>query len=331
MKAALVQKFDALDDLAVVEVNDPSPKRGEILIDVVAADVTHPDLLVVEGKYQNKLPLPFSPGKAAGGRVISVGDGVTEFSVGDRVMAQVEFGAHAEKLCAVQEHCVKVPDGISFQDVAALGLAYQTAWFGLKDRASMQEGEVVLVLGASGSVGMATVQLAKALGASVVIAATRGMGNAEQLHAMGADHVLDLTIANLQDELRAQVGRCSNGHGADIVIDPVGGDAHAAAMRSLAWRGRLVVVGFTSGTVPTIRANYLLVKNIAVSGLQWFDYRERRPQDVRDAQSAIFSLLKQGKIKPPIKYEFDLDHAKDALILLRDGNVGGHIIIHMPD
>jgi NADPH2:quinone reductase len=216
---------------------------------------------------------------------------------------------------------------MTFDKAAALGLAYQTAWFALKDRAGLQPGEVVLALGASGGVGMASLQVAKALGARLVIAGVRGKSNAELARASGADHVIDLGEPDLRDGLRAQVQSMTGGHGADIVIDPVGGDAHAAALRALAWCGRMVIIGFASGQIPAIKANYLLVKNIAVIGLQWSDYRDRAPGRVADAQRELFALHQQGLIDPHISRRLPLERFAEGLRTLRDGGVQGKIIL----
>jgi NADPH2:quinone reductase len=327
MKAVWVRNFAPIADIRVEEVPGPVPGSNEVVVDVVAAEANYPDLLVVEGKYQVKPPLPFAPGKAAAGRVAATGAGVTGLHVGDRVAVQVEYGAYAEKVVANANSCFRMPDGMPFETGAALGLVYQTAWFALKDRARFEPGHSVLVLGASGGIGMASVQLAKALGARIVIGGVLGAANADIAKRAGADHVIELGDPDLRDTLRQQVARLTDGAGADIVIDPVGGDAHAAAIRALAWCGRLVVIGFASGTIPTIKANYLLVKNIEVSGLQWSDYRERQPERVKAAQHEIFDLYSQGKLAPVISRTVPLVDFAVALGLLRDGKAQGKIIL----
>jgi NADPH2:quinone reductase len=327
MKAVWVRQFAPIADIRVEDVPDPAPGPGEVVVDVAAAEANYPDLLVVEGKYQIKPPLPFAPGKAAAGRIAAVGSGVSGLGVGDRVAVQVEYGAYAEKVVANASSCFRMPDGMPFETGAALGLVYQTAWFALKDRARFEPGQTVLVLGGSGGIGMASVQLAKALGARTVIGGVLGAANAEVAKRAGADHVIELGDPDLRDTLRQQVARLTDGAGADIVIDPVGGDAHAAAIRALAWCGRLVVIGFASGTIPTIKANYLLVKNIEVSGLQWSDYRERQPERVKAAQREIFDLYSQGKLAPVISRTVPLADFAVALGLLRDGQAQGKIIL----
>ncbi|HVL71469.1 MAG TPA: NADPH:quinone oxidoreductase family protein [Beijerinckiaceae bacterium] len=322
-----MRDFAPFEQIGVAEAPDPEPGAGEVVVEVVAAEANYPDILVIEGKYQIKPPLPFSPGKAAAGRIAAVGPGVSGFSPGDPVAVQVEYGAYAEKVRARAEHCFPMPEGMPFDKGAALGLVYQTAWFALRERASFRPGESVLVLGASGGIGVASVQLAKAFGARTVIAGVLGEANAEVARAAGADHVLDLGDADLHENLRAQVASWTDGKGADIVIDPVGGAANAAALRAMAWCGRLVIIGFASGEIPAIRANYLLVKNIAVSGLQWSDYRDRTPERVAEAQREIFALYTAGRIDPYISRHVPLANFHEALRLLRDGKAQGKIIL----
>lgn len=329
MKAVTVHAFAPFETVGIEEVADPVAGPGEVVVDVVVAEVNYPDIMVIEGNYQFKPPLPFSPGKAAAGRVSAVGAGVEALAPGDAVALQVEYGAYAEKIKVRAENCFRMPPGMPFDKAAALGLAYQTAWFALKDRAGLQPGEAVLALGASGGVGMASLQLAKALGAKPVIAGVRGAANAGLALRWGADHVIDLADPDLHDALRARVLDMTGGHGADIVVDPVGGDAHAASLRALAWCGRVVIVGFASGQVPAIKANYLLVKNIAVIGLQWSDYRDRTPARVAAAQRELFALYQQGRIDPHISSRLPLGRFVEGLRTLRDGKVQGKVILEV--
>ncbi len=327
MKAAIVNAFATIDGVAIEERPDLMPGAGEVVVEVAAAEMNFPDLLVIEGKYQIKPPLPFSPGKGAAGRVARVGPAVDGFARGDRVACQVEYGAYAEQVLARAQNCFPVPDRIDFGTAAALGLAYQTAYFALKDRARLAAGETVLVLGATGTVGMASIELAKSFGAATVMAGVRGAAGATRVRAAGADHVVDLSGADIRDRLKDEIAALTDGRGVDVIIDPVGGEAHAAALRALAWRGRLVVIGFASGEIPAIRTNYLLVKNIAVSGLQWSDYRERTPDAVAAAQREIFALHLEGKLAPVIARRFPLADVRAALAALRDGETRGRIIL----
>lgn len=327
MKAVLVRDFAPFEEAVLADVADPVPGKGEVLVDVRAAESNYPDILVIEGRYQIKPPLPFSPGKAAAGVVSALGEGVTGIAAGDRVAVQVEYGAYAGKLVARAESCFPMPAGMAFETAAALSLVYQTSWFALVERGGFRPGETVLVLGASGGVGSAAIQLAKALGASVVIACTRGEEGARVARSLGADHVVDTGMDDLREGLRAEVNAVTGGRGADVVIDPVGGEAHAAAIRAMAWCGRMVIVGFAAGDIPTIRSNYLLVKNIAVLGLQWSDYRDREPEKVVAVQQKIFSLWKEGRLDPHISAVLPLEHFHKALDALKNGKAKGKIIL----
>ncbi len=327
MQAVIVEQFGPVDEATVRTVPDPVPGAGEVLVSVRAADINFPDILVMEGAYQVKPPLPFSPGKAGAGIVEAVGSEVTGMKPGDRVVFEVEYGAYAQKVIAAEHLCYPLPEGISFTDAAALSLVYQTAHFALMERAGFTPGDRVLVLGATGGVGLAAVQLAKALGAATVIAGVRTPAKAQIAVEHGADLVVDLSSDTLREDLRDQVHGATDGHGADIVIDPVGGSAHAAALRAMAWRGRMVIVGFASGDIPQIRSNYLLVKNIAVSGLQWSDYRERNPEGVAAAQAEIFALCKSGALVPHISRVFPLNDFATSLGMLKAGEAEGKFVL----
>jgi NADPH2:quinone reductase len=327
MRAVVVRQPGPFAAAAQVEVvPDPQPGAGQVVVDLHAIEVNFPDILVIEGKYQIRPPAPFSPGKAGAGVVSAVGPGVGVFKPGDRVALQTEYGAYAERIAVAAATCYPMPAGMAFVDAAALGLAYQTAHFALLDRASYRTGETILVTGATGGVGLAAVQLAKALGATVLAGVT-SPEKGELARQHGADHAIDLTAANLRDSLRAQVHAVTASRGADVVLDSIGGDVFDAALRAVAWCGRLVVIGFASGRIPQIGANYLLVKNIAVSGLQWSDYRERCPERVRHAQEALFAHYVQGRLKPLIAATYPLDRFVDALARFAERTVQGKLIL----
>lgn len=331
MKAVVVKEFAPVEQASFTEAPDPVAGDGQVVVDVHAAEANFPDILMMEGKYQIKPPLPFSPGKAAAGVVAAMGAGVTGLKPGDRVAVQVEYGAYAEKLVAQAGACFPMPERMPFEVGAALGLVYQTSHFALVERAGLRSGESVLVLGASGGIGSSAVQLAKALGASTVIGGVLGAENVAVARASGCDHVIDLAGGNLRDRLRDEVHAVTDGAGVDVVIDPVGGEANAAALRAMAWRGRMVVIGFASGEIPTIKVNYLLVKNITVSGLQWSDYRERDPEWVARVQTEIFDLWSQGKLTPHISRSLPLSDFAEALDLLRRGKAQGKIVLTAAD
>lgn len=327
MKAVLVRQFGPIEEACIEDLPPLVPGKGEVVVNLHAAEVNFPDILVMEGNYQKKPPLPFSPGKAGAGVVSAVGEGVTKLSIGDRVAVQVEYGAYAEQLCTTASNCFKMPVAMPFDVAAALSLVYQTAHFALMERAQMQAGDRVLVLGASGGVGSAAVQLAKAMGAGTVIGGIKGGRNAGLARAAGCDETVDLEMHNLRDGLRDAVRLATDGYGVDVVVDPVGGAVTEAALRAMAWRGRLVVIGFAAGSIPTIKANYLLVKNIAVTGLQWSDYRERSPDWIERVQLEIFDLWSTGRLVPQIADNMALDDFTKALNKLKTGSAHGKIIL----
>lgn len=323
MKAAMLRAFGPVETLEIVDIPEKRPQPDEVIIDVEASEVNFADILVIEGRYQVKPPLPFSPGKAAAGIVTAVGSSISDIRPGDRVAAHVEYGAYVRQLCVKRGACFPLPVGVEFDAAAALGLAYQTSYFALTDRARIKPGDSVLVLGANGGTGMAAIQLAKAFGADVVIAGSRNGASAP----FGADHVVDVAGGDVRDTLRKQVTQFTGGKGVDIVIDPVGGAIGDAALRCLAWRGRFVVVGFASGEMPSLKAGYILVKNIEVTGLQWSDYRDRMPDEVATAQRKIFKFYEAGKLKPHIAKHVSFAELSGALNLLRDGKGLGRYVL----
>lgn len=326
MKAVVVDAFVPPDQLSVREFPDPHCGSGQLLVKVAAAGVNYPDALVVSGKYQILPPLPFVPGKDIAGTVVEVGAGVTGFSTGDRVVGQLEHGGYAELAAARADNCFRLPDEVTEVDAAAMGLTYQTAYFALVDRGRFRPGETVLVHGAAGGVGGAAVQLVKALG-GVALAGVNTPQQAEVARRHGADHVIDLAAPDLRESLRAQVHAVTDGAGADIVLDTLGDDVFDAAMRAVAWCGRVVVIGFAAGRIPTIKANYLLVKNIEVSGLQWSDYRERVPARVAAVQEHLYELYGQGKIRPDIAQVLPMARAGEALAVLASGKASGKYVL----
>ncbi|MBU9211005.1 NADPH:quinone oxidoreductase family protein [Burkholderia multivorans] len=326
MKAIVVHAFTEPEQLTLGELPDPHVGDDSVLIDVRAAAVNYPDLLVVRGTYQVLPERPFAPGKDAAGIVRAVGRNVTHIRPGDRVVAQMEYGAFAERVSVDQRSCFVLPDSMPFDDAAAMALVYQTAYFALVERGGFCEGESVLVTGAVGGVGSAALQLVKSLGGRA-LAAVSGAEQARVATETGADAIIDLTAPNLRDSLREQVRAATVDRGVDVLLDTLGGDAFDAALRAIAWCGRAVVVGFASGRIPEVKVNYLLVKNIAVSGLQWSDYRDRQPEKVRAVQQAIFRLYEQGAIKPRIAARLPLARAGEALTKLASGRSSGKYVV----
>jgi len=326
MRAVVVHEHGPASAQRVEVLPDPVPGPGEVVIEARAIGVNYPDMLVIEGKYQVLPPRPFSPGKEVAGVVSALGDGVTRVKVGDRVMAQREYGTYREKVVSPEATCYVMPASMSFDEGAALGLAYQTSHFALVDRAAYKRGETVLVTGASGGVGLAGVEIAKALGATVLAGVTSAE-KGELCKRHGADHVIDLTVPDLRASLREQVYAAIGKRGVDIVLDNVGGDTFDGALRALAWCGRLVVVGFAAGRIPEVKANYLLVKNISVIGFQWADYRERDPEWVQRVQDELYGLYEAGQLKPHISERYPLDRFADALARFVERGVLGKMIL----
>jgi NADPH:quinone reductase len=326
MRAVIVHDYGPFRSAGVETVGDPVPGPGEVVIDARAIGVNYPDMLVIEGRYQFLPPLPFSPGKEVAGVVSAVGPGVTRFRPGDRVMAQREYGTYAEKTLSPEATCYRLPEPMGFEEGAALGLAYQTSYFALVERAAFCEGETVLVTGASGGVGLAAVEIAKALGATVVAGVT-STEKGELARRHGADHVINLAAPRLRDSVREQVYAAVGKRGVDIVLENVGGEVFDGALRALAWCGRMVVVGFASMQLPDIKANYLLLKNISAIGLQWSDYREREPDRVRRVQEALYALYLEGRLRPLVSATFPLERFADALACFAARRVRGKMIL----
>jgi len=326
MRAIEIAQFGPIEWATLVERPDPQPQPGEVIVEVHCAPVNFVDSLVVTGAYQYLPPLPFTPGKGPAGVVCGLGFGVHSLRVGDRVLAMAEQGGYAEKIAVAADQCYRLPKGLSFPQAAAMSVAFDTAWCALRDRVRLQPNETVLVLGASGAVGIAAVQLAKAMGARVLA----GIARAEKAVAVqraGADAVIDLAATDLRDSLRAQVYQLTEGHGADVVLDPLGGDVFDAALRAVAWRGRLVVIGFASGRIPTVRVNYLLLKNIEVSGLQISDYRKRRPDMMADCYAELFEWFATGRLVSMDVETYPLERAVEAMAAVRDRRASGRVLL----
>jgi NADPH2:quinone reductase len=326
MRAAIVEKFGPIASHKIGELPDPTPREGEVLVTIKACAVNFVDSLVVTGKYQFLPQPPFAPGKLPAGIVAAAGEGVNGFKIGDRVLTLSEQGGYAQKVAVDAKHCYKLPERMSFGEAAAMALVYDTSWFALHERARVKPGESVLVLGATGGVGFAAIQLAKALGAKV-FAAVSNPSKAPTVLAAGADDFIDLSTPNLRDSLREQVFAKNGGQGVDIVIDPIGGDPFDAALRALAWRGRLVVVGFAAGRIPEVKVNYLMLKNIEVSGLQISDYRKRRPDMMAECIHEIFALYEAGKLKPAPFGTVPLDAFATSLQAVADRRAQGRIVL----
>jgi len=326
MRAAIVKEFGPIASHAVGDLPDPTPRAGEVLVTIKATAVNFVDSLVVTGKYQFLPQRPFAPGKLPAGIVAALGPGVSGLKIGDRVLTLAEQGGYAQTVAVDAKQCFKLPERMSFAEAASMALVYDTSWFGLRERARIKAGDSVLVLGATGGVGLASVQLARAMGARV-LAGVSNAAKAQPALSAGAHDFIDLSLPNMRDSLREQVFEKNGGQGVDIIIDPIGGDAFDAALRALAWRGRLVVIGFASGRIPEVKANYLLLKNIEVTGLQVSDYRKRMPEMMAECMREIFALYEAGKLKPAPFRTVPLDEFATSLQAVVDRRASGRIVL----
>ncbi|MBU0809392.1 MAG: NADPH:quinone oxidoreductase family protein [Gammaproteobacteria bacterium] len=324
MKAVLCKAFGPAETLVLEEIASPEAKKNEVLLEVHAAGVNFPDTLIIEGKYQFKPPFPFSPGGEASGVVTAVGEKVSHLKVGDRVMALTGWGSFAEEVAVPGYNVMPIPASMDFASAAAFGMTYGTSMHALKQRANLQPGETLLVLGASGGVGLAAVEIGKAMGAKVIAAAS----SAEKLDvakAAGADELINYSESNLKDEVK----RLTGGQGADVIYDPVGGDLFDAAIRSIAWNGRLLVVGFASGRIPELPVNLALLKGAAVVGVFWGAFAQRQPQDNAANFQQLFAWHAEGKLKPLVSQTYPLAQAAEAINMLGQRKAVGKVVVQV--
>jgi NADPH:quinone reductase len=311
--------------LVLEDVDPPTPGPGQVLIDVAACALNYPDALYCQGRYQERPELPFSPGLEAAGRVSAVGSGVRNVSVGQRVAAMPPkpWGGLAEQCLAPEGVVFPVPDSMDDVAAAALTITYQTGWFGLYHRARLQPGETVLVHAGAGGVGSAAIQLALAAGAGTVIATAGGSEKADVCRRLGAHHVIDYTTEDFVEQVKAITG----GRGADVIYDPVGGDVFDRSRKVVAWEGRLLVIGFTSGRIPEAPANHVLLKNYSVVGLHWGMYNRADPALVRRCHDDLVRLHAQGSIAPLVQREVPFEEAPAAIEAVAGRGTWGKIVI----
>ncbi|MFC1415009.1 NADPH:quinone oxidoreductase family protein [Streptacidiphilus sp. N1-12] len=314
--------------LRLVDIPTPRPAPGQIRVAVRAAALNFPDVLLCRGTYQIRPELPFTPGVELCGVVDELGEGVTGLAVGDRVIGNpaLPHGSLAEFALAEAADVLPAPEALDDAQASALHIAYQTGWFGLHRRARLQAGETLLVHAAAGGVGSAAVQLGKAAGARVV-AVVGGAAKAEVARQLGADIVIDRTTDT--DIVRA-VKEATGGRGADVVFDPVGGDAYAASAKCVAFEGRILVVGFAGGTVPAPALNHALVKNYSIVGLHWGLYKQYAPAEIAVAHAELGKLATSGAIAPLVGGRFSLDQAAEGLTRLGAGDSVGRLVVLLP-
>jgi len=323
MRVIEARAWGGLDQLAPAERPDlPEPETDQVLIEVAAAGLNFADSLLIAGKYQERPLPPFVPGFEVAGRVKAVGAHVRRVKLGDRVMAVLDLGGFAEQALAREADCFPIPPEMDFATAAGFAIAYGTSHGALEWRAQIKPGELLLVLGASGGVGLTAVEIGKAMGATVIACA----GGPEKLaiaKAHGADHLIDYRA----ETLRQRIKEICDGGGVDVVYDPVGGELFDQALKCANWGGRLLIVGFAGGGVPQIPANFLLVKNLAALGIYWGSYRRKQPQLVEASFRQLFSWYREGKLKPLISNRFDLAEAATALELLTSRRATGKVVL----
>jgi NADPH2:quinone reductase len=322
MKAVLCKQYGPPDSLVVEEVASPKPGAGEIVVRVKAASLNFPDVLIIQNKYQFKPPLPFSPGSELAGVVKEVGAGVQRFKAGDRVMAFTTYGAFAEEVRTEATRLLPLPEKMDFTTGAAFLLTYGTTDHALRDRGALKAGETLLVLGASGGVGLAAVEIGKALGARVIACAS-----ADDKLAVCREHGADATINYATQDLRERIKALTDGKGPDVVYDPVGGPYTEPAFRSIAWRGRHLVVGFAAGEIPKLPLNLALLKGAAVLGVFWGDFARREPKQFAASIAQLNKWFTEGKLKPHVSQTLPLEKAAEALKLMAARQVKGKLVL----
>jgi NADPH2:quinone reductase len=321
MRAVRCHELIGPAGLRVDDLPDPEAGPGELLLDVKAAGVNFPDVLITQGKYQFKPPPPFIPGGEAAGVVRAVGVGVTGFAPGDRVAATMLFGAFAERVVVPAMAAVKLPDAVSFEVGAAVLLTYGTTIHALVDRAALREGETLLVLGAAGGVGTAAIEIGKCLGARVIAAAS-----SDEKLAFCREHGADATINYVKEDLKDRA-KALSGAGANVIYDPVGGDFSEAALRSIAWEGRYLIVGFAAGPIPKIAANLVLLKGCQIVGVFWGAFAQREPAKNIANLERVLGWLAEGKVRPHVDGVLPFERAGEALERLARREVKGKLVL----
>ncbi|MFT5887871.1 MAG: NADPH2:quinone reductase [Zhongshania sp.] len=327
MRNLMCQELGPVEKLVLSnDVTTPQVGDGEVLIRVKAAGLNFPDTLIIEGKYQTKPDLPFVPGGECAGVIAAVGSNVTKFKVGDKVISMNTHGALCDELLIQQDRVMPMPQGLSFTEAAGVGMTYFTSYYALKQRGELKAGETVLVLGAGGGVGIAAVELAKSMGATVIAAAS----SKEKLvlaKSKGADHLINYTEKPIKDSVKEITG----GRGVDIVYDPVGGDFSESALRSMAWKGRFLVIGFASGPIPKIPLNLTLLKGCSIVGVFWGAFSMFEPKVQAANMAELWAMFADGKLKPVVTDVFPFSEYESAFNCLTGRKARGKVIITMEE
>ena len=322
MKAVLCTRFGGPETLQVAEIESPVAGPGEVVIAVKAAGLNFFDTLIIENKYQFKPELPFSPGAEVAGEVLSLGSGVEGFQIGDKVMAYTIWGGARAEIAVSQDAVITMPDGLDFATAAGLIVTYGTSLHALKDRADIQPGESLAVLGASGGVGQAAVEIGKAMGARVIACASSD-DKLEFCRTLGADE----TVNYAEEDIKSRLKELSGGNGVDVIYDPVGADLAEPSFRAIAWKGRFLVVGFAGGGIPKIPLNLALLKGAQIVGVFWGDHLVREAALHRANMKQLLDWVVAGKIKPHIHKIYPLEQTGDALMAIARREVRGKVIV----
>ena len=322
MKAVLCKTYGPPEQLVLEDVAALTPTKGQVVLDVKACGVNFPDTLIIQGKYQFKPDMPFSPGGEVAGVVKSVGEGVEGVRIGSRVIASTGWGGFAEEVAADASSLIPIPESMNFTTASAFVMTYATSYHALKDRARLQHGETLLVLGAAGGVGLAAIEIAKVMGARVIAAASTD----EKLAVCrehGADEVINYSTEDLKERLKA----LTKGNGVDVVYDPVGGNYSEIALRNTAWEGRYLVVGFAAGDIPRIPLNLTLLKGCSIVGVFWGAFVARSPQRNQQNLQELLTWFQQGKIQPLVSATYPLKDAAHALNDMMQRKVTGKVVL----
>lgn len=322
MKAILCKSWGLPDTLVVEELPDVKPGPGQVAIDIQAAGVNFPDVLIIQNKYQFTPQLPFTPGSELAGIVRAVGEGVAHFKAGDKVIAFVSQGAFAQQIAVPEQMVMPMPPGLDFDTAAAVTLTYGTSHHAVVDRAQLKAGETMLVLGAAGGVGLAAIEIGKALGARVIAAAS-----SDEKLAVCKEHGADATINYSTQDLREAIKAATDGKGPDVIYDPVGGIYAEPAFRSIAWRGRYLVIGFANGEIPKLPLNLPLLKGASLVGVFWGEFAKREPKANQTAMRQLMGWMAEGKIRPHISGRYALADTPRALNDMAARKVTGKVVI----
>lgn len=322
MKTLLCKQFGPPESLVLEDVPSPRPGAGEVVISNKAASVNFPDVLIIQNKYQFKPPLPFAPGSELAGVVKEIGEGVTNFKPGDKVIAVTTFGAFAEEVKTEAARLLPMPQGMSFEEAASFVLTYGTTDHALRDRGQLKPGEILLVLGAAGGVGVAALEIGKAMGARVIACASSDE-KLDVCRQHGADETINYTTEDLRERIKALTG----GKGVDVIYDAVGGPYTEPAFRSIAWRGRHLVIGFAAGDIPKLPLNLALLKGASVVGVFWGDFTRREPKQFAESAGQLARWYREGKLKPHVSATFPLAKAADAMNLLASRKAKGKVVV----